>query len=202
MQTRAPSDRIIAGDNGRDAGMRLTFLGSGDAFGTGGRFNTCFHVAASDGDFLIDCGATSMVAMRRFGVDPNSIATIFLTHLHGDHFGGLPFFILDAQLISRRRAPLTITGPVGLKQRLHDVMKTLFPGAEKIEQKFDAAADGARAGNGRTASARSRSRRSSPPTTPARRHSRCGWAATAGRSSIPATPRGATTSCAPPTAPT
>lgn len=116
--------------------MRLTFLGSGDAFGTGGRFNTCFHVTASDGDFLIDCGATSMVAMRRFAVDPNAIGTIFLTHLHGDHFGGLPFFILDAQLISRRRAPLTITGPVGLKQRLHDVMKTLFPGAEKIEQKF------------------------------------------------------------------
>ncbi len=116
--------------------MRLTFLGSGDAFGTGGRFNTCFHVAAPSGEFLIDCGATSMVAMRRFGVEPNAIATIFLTHLHGDHFGGLPFFILDAQLISRRRTPLTITGPVGLKQRLHDVMKTLFPGSEKIEQKF------------------------------------------------------------------
>ncbi len=116
--------------------MRLTFLGSGDSFGTGGRFNTCFHVAASHGDFLIECGATSMVAMRRFGIEPNSIATIFLTHLHGDHFGGLPFFILDAQLISRRRTPLTITGPVGLKQRLHDVMKALFPGSEKIEQKF------------------------------------------------------------------
>jgi ribonuclease BN (tRNA processing enzyme) len=116
--------------------MRLTFLGSGDAFGSGGRFNTCFHLATADGDVLIDCGATSMVAMRRFGVEPNSIKTIFLTHLHGDHFGGLPFFILDAQLISRRRTPLTITGPVGLRQRLHDVMKTLFPGSEKIEQKF------------------------------------------------------------------
>ena len=117
--------------------MRLTFLGSGDAFGTGGRFNTCLHVATDSENFLIDCGATSLVAMRRFGVEPNSIARILLTHLHGDHFGGLPFFILDAQLISRRRTPLTIVGPVGLKQRLHDTMKVLFPGSEKIEQKFE-----------------------------------------------------------------
>jgi ribonuclease BN (tRNA processing enzyme) len=116
--------------------MRLTFLGSGDAFGTGGRFNTCFHVATGTENVLIDCGASSMVAMRRFGVEPNAIATIFLTHLHGDHFGGLPFFILDAQLISRRKTPLTVTGPVGLKQRLHDVMKALFPGSETIQQKF------------------------------------------------------------------
>jgi ribonuclease BN (tRNA processing enzyme) len=117
--------------------MRLTFLGSGDAFGTGGRFNTCFHVATGTENFLIDCGATSLVAMRRFGVEPNSIAMVLLTHLHGDHFGGLPFFILDAQLISRRRAPLTVVGPVGLKQRLHDTMRVLFPGSETIRQKFE-----------------------------------------------------------------
>jgi ribonuclease BN (tRNA processing enzyme) len=117
--------------------MRLTFLGSGDAFGTGGRFNTCFHVATGSENFLIDCGATSLVAMRRFKVEPNSIGIVLLTHLHGDHFGGLPFFILDAQLISRRRAPLTVVGPVGLKQRLHDTMKALFPGSEKIQQKFE-----------------------------------------------------------------
>jgi ribonuclease BN (tRNA processing enzyme) len=116
--------------------MRLTFLGSGDAFGTGGRFNTCFHVSTGTENFLIDCGASSLVAMRRFNVEPNAIGTIFLSHLHGDHFGGLPFLILDAQLISRRRDPLTIVGPIGLKQRLHDAMKVLFPGSEKIQQKF------------------------------------------------------------------
>lgn len=116
--------------------MRLTFLGSGDAFGTGGRFNTCFHVATGSGNFLIDCGATSLVAMRRFEVEPNAIGMVLLTHLHGDHFGGLPFFILDAQLVSRRREKLTIVGPVGLRQRLYDAMKVLFPGSEKIQQKF------------------------------------------------------------------
>ena len=53
--------------------MRLTFLGSGDAFGSGGRFNACFHLErAADGHVLIDCGATSMVAIRKM---PRSIPT-------------------------------------------------------------------------------------------------------------------------------
>lgn len=116
--------------------MKLTFLGSGDAFGSGGRFNTCFHVTTGAGNFLIDCGATSLVAMRHFKVEPNAIGTIFLTHLHGDHFGGLPFFILDAQLVSRRVAPLTIAGPQGTRERLRDLMEVLFPGMSKVQQRF------------------------------------------------------------------
>ena len=42
--------------------MRLTIVGSGDAFGSGGRFNTCFHLAAVGKNFLIDCGASTHVA--------------------------------------------------------------------------------------------------------------------------------------------
>jgi ribonuclease BN (tRNA processing enzyme) len=92
--------------------MRLTFLGSGDAFGSGGRFNTCFHLErAAHGNVLVDCGASSMVAIRKWQVDPNAISTVLVSHLHVDHFGGLPFFLLDAQLISRRTAPLTLAGP-------------------------------------------------------------------------------------------
>ncbi|MBV8411843.1 MAG: MBL fold metallo-hydrolase [Alphaproteobacteria bacterium] len=83
--------------------MRLQFLGSGDAFGSGGRFNTCFHLERSaHGNVLIDCGASSMIAIRKWQVDPNVISTIVVTHLHGDHFGGIPFFLLDAQLIIAR----------------------------------------------------------------------------------------------------
>ena len=66
--------------------MRVQFLGCGDAFGSGGRFNTCFHVTNGLTQFLVDCGASSMIAIRRFGVEPNAIETIFITHLHGDHF--------------------------------------------------------------------------------------------------------------------
>lgn len=117
--------------------MRLQFLGSGDAFGSGGRFNTCFHLErAAHGNVLIDCGASSMVAIRKWGVDPNAISTVLVTHLHGDHFAGLPFFLLDAQLISRRTEPLTLAGPPGFRERLQIVREALFAGSTSIEPKY------------------------------------------------------------------
>ena len=95
--------------------MRLQFLGSGDAFGSGGRFNTCFHLERRQhGNVLIDCGASSMVAIRKWDVDPRGISTILVSHLHGDHFGGLPFFVLDGQF-RRRERPLLVVGPPGTR---------------------------------------------------------------------------------------
>lgn len=117
--------------------MRLQFIGTGDAFGTGGRFNTCFRVERPGGDFLIDCGASSMIALRRLRIDPNSVKTIFVSHLHGDHFGGLPFFILDAQFYSRRTEPLALVGPPGFKTRLMEAMEVFFPGSSTAVRKFD-----------------------------------------------------------------
>lgn len=117
--------------------MQVRFLGSGDAFGSGGRFNTCFLVEAEKGTFLVDCGASSLVAMRKWGIDPNSIGAVFISHLHGDHFGGLPFLLLDAQFYSRRTTPLTIVGPTGLRQRLTEAMEAFFPGSSRTRQKFE-----------------------------------------------------------------
>ena len=118
--------------------MRVRFLGCGDAFGSGGRFNTCILLEAGGGRCLLDCGASSLVALKRFGVDPQTIETILITHLHADHFGGLPFFILDAQF-SKRDAPLTIVGPAELRDRLPQAMEMFFPGSAKTIQKFDLA---------------------------------------------------------------
>jgi ribonuclease BN (tRNA processing enzyme) len=116
--------------------MELRVLGCGDAFGSGGRFNTCFHLSGAATRFLIDCGASSLVAIRRFGIDPNGVDAIFLTHLHGDHYGGVPFFILDAQLVSKRTKPLVIAGPPGLKTRLPALMEAMFAGSSTVERKF------------------------------------------------------------------
>ncbi len=116
--------------------MHLRFIGCGDAFGSGGRFNTCFQVMSPSATVLIDCGASSLVALRKWGVDPNTIDAVFITHLHGDHFGGLPFLVLDAQLISRRTRPLTIAGPPGLRDRLMQAMDVFFTGLSGIAQKF------------------------------------------------------------------
>jgi ribonuclease BN (tRNA processing enzyme) len=118
--------------------MRLQFLGSGDAFGSGGRFNTCFHLErAAQGNVLVDCGASSMVAIRKWGVEPNGVSTVLVSHLHGDHFAGLPFFLLDAQLVSRRTAPLLLAGPPGFEERLMTVMEAMFTGSTRAPQKFD-----------------------------------------------------------------
>jgi ribonuclease BN (tRNA processing enzyme) len=115
--------------------VEILFLGSGDAFGSGGRFQTCFHVRAEATQFLIDCGASSLIAMKRFGVDPSSLDIILLSHLHGDHFGGLPFLILDAQF-SRRTRPLVIAGPPGVEARVRNAMEVLFPGSSAVQRKF------------------------------------------------------------------
>ena len=116
--------------------MRLQILGCGDAFGSGGRFHTCFHVSAGSISFLVDCGASALIAMRRFRVDPNTIHSVLISHLHGDHFGGLPFLLLDAQFVSRRTTPLTIAGPPTLSARLQALRETMFPGSTESDLGF------------------------------------------------------------------
>ena len=67
--------------------MTVTIIGCGDAFGSGGRFQTCFAIETAGRRVLVDCGASSLIAMRRTGMDPLAIEAIVLSHLHGDHFG-------------------------------------------------------------------------------------------------------------------
>ena len=117
--------------------MQVQFLGSGDAFGSGGRLQTCIYVRDEDFAFLMDCGTSSLIGMRQLGVDPNGVDAVLLTHLHGDHFGGLPFLLLDAQLISKRQRPLLIAGPRGLEQRVLHAQEVLFPGSSRVELPFE-----------------------------------------------------------------
>ena len=115
--------------------VTVTFLGSGDAFGSGGRFQTCILLQHPGRRSLIDCGASSLVAMKKQGVDPGSIDHILVTHLHGDHFGGLPFLILDAQF-SKRERPLVVAGPPGIEARVRQSMEVFFPRSSETAQKF------------------------------------------------------------------
>lgn len=115
----------------------VTFAGSGDAFGSDGRLQACFHITRSQGPpFLIDCGATSLTALKRLGIAPSDIGTVFVSHLHGDHYGGLPFLILDDQF-SRRIGTLTVAGPPGIRKRLSEAMEAFFPGSTSVRRRFD-----------------------------------------------------------------
>ena len=116
--------------------VTVTFAGSGDAFGSGGRYQACIHLRqASRVPVLLDCGATSLSALRSLGLDPGEIGTVFVSHLHGDHFGGLPFLILDGQF-TRRTSPLTVAGPPGTGERLRQTMEAMFPGSASVDRRF------------------------------------------------------------------
>jgi ribonuclease BN (tRNA processing enzyme) len=116
--------------------MRLQFVGCGDALGSGGRYNTCFHVQGDHVNFLIDCGASSLPALKRLDIARDELDLILITHFHGDHFAGLPFLLLDAQF-SRRTRPLVIAGPQGIEQKLPQVMEALFEHSSQTKRRFD-----------------------------------------------------------------
>ena len=115
---------------------KLTFLGCGDAFSSGGRFTTCFLVDTGKLRFLIDFGVTAMAATKRADVAMDEIPLIFITHLHGDHVGGLPLLLLEAALVHKRTVPLTIAGPPGLRAHLPRLTDALFPGTS-LELPFE-----------------------------------------------------------------
>ena len=112
------------------------FVGSGDAFGSGGRFQTCIRLRAEGTTALVDCGATSLTAFKAQGLDPGEVDLVVVSHLHGDHFGGLPFLVLDGQF-TRRTRTLTVLGPVGTRDRLHAAMEALYPGSTGVRRRFD-----------------------------------------------------------------
>jgi ribonuclease BN (tRNA processing enzyme) len=116
--------------------MRLTVIGSGDAFGSGGRFNTCFMIEAGGRTLLLDCGASSLVALKVRNVDLNAIDGVILSHLHGDHFGALPFFLLESQFHARRERPLVIAGPPRTRERLAALCDAFFPGSSRNTWRF------------------------------------------------------------------
>jgi ribonuclease BN (tRNA processing enzyme) len=116
--------------------MNLTILGSGDAFSSGGRYNTCLKLASGGEAMLIDCGATSMHAMNQAAINRNAISTLLFTHFHGDHFAGLPFFLLDGRFVSKRTAPLLLAGPKGIREHARQMVEATFPGFWDGQQAF------------------------------------------------------------------
>jgi ribonuclease BN (tRNA processing enzyme) len=120
-RARSPAERIGL------TIMRLTIVGSGDAFGSGGRFNTCFLLETARGVLLVDFGASSLIALKAHDIDASRIDGIVLSHLHGDHFGGLPFLLLDAQFLAHRERPLLIAGPPGTRTRVDQLLEAFFP---------------------------------------------------------------------------
>ncbi len=116
--------------------VQLRCIGTGDAFGSGGRLNSCYHLQAAGRQLLIDCGCSSIAGLQAAGIALEKIELILVSHLHGDHFGGIPFLFLEAKYVSQRTRPLTLLGPPGLQQQVEAAMEALYPGAIGAEVGF------------------------------------------------------------------
>ncbi len=116
--------------------VSVRFVGSGDSFGSGGRFQTCIVVDGPHSRFALDFGTSSLIALAQQGIEHNSLDAILLTHLHGDHCGGVPFLLIDAMLAAKRTRPLTIAGPRDLRRRMDAIREALFPGSHVMTPTF------------------------------------------------------------------
>jgi ribonuclease BN (tRNA processing enzyme) len=105
--------------------LRVTFVGSGNAFADGGRSHACIHIGAPGVSLLLDCGGSSLPAIKR-EIDPEAIDAIAISHLHGDHFGGIPYLVIE-QHFAGRTAPLAVGGPRALADRLRAAETALYP---------------------------------------------------------------------------
>jgi ribonuclease BN (tRNA processing enzyme) len=124
------------GKESRVSEVEVRFLGTGDAFGSGGRLHTSTLIRSDEGSLLVDCGPSTLAALRRQALEPDDVDAIALTHLHGDHFAGIPFLLMDAHYGSRRARPLMIAGPVGVEDRIGRALDVLFPGTGALPFRF------------------------------------------------------------------
>jgi len=109
------------------APVTVALLGTGDAFASFGRSQSGYLIDAPGGRILMEAGPGLMPALKTNGVAPDSFDLLLISHLHGDHFAGLPFLILDYMWETPRKKVLTVAGPAKLEERTWLLMRTMFP---------------------------------------------------------------------------
>jgi len=100
----------------------VTFIGTSASVPTAARGTSATLVSRGGRRWLVDCGEGTQRQLLRSGVGLVDVDLVLLTHLHGDHFLGLPGMLKTFGLRGRTE-PLLIVGPDGL----HALMHTLQP---------------------------------------------------------------------------
>ena len=106
--------------------VRVTVLGSGDAFGSGGRLHSAYLIEGPGTTFLLDCGPGVLQSLKRLRRDPGVIDFVLVSHLHGDHFGGIPFLFMEYRYETPRSRPLVVCGPPGTERRVRALYAALY----------------------------------------------------------------------------
>ena len=108
--------------------VEVDLLGSGNAFLPSGRLHSFLLI---DKHMIVDCPPTALASLRKAGISPADIDTILITHVHGDHVFGFPFFLLERKYISDRDGskPLTVAGASIVRERLTELCKLAYPGS-------------------------------------------------------------------------
>ena len=117
--------------------VRITCLGSGDAFSSGGRRMSGYFIETPESALLLDCGPTVLEALRSLRLSAASLDMVFLSHLHGDHFGGMPFLFLHCLYIEPRTRPLRIAGSPGTESRVRALFNLTYTDTAAEPLPFD-----------------------------------------------------------------
>ena len=116
--------------------MTLTCLGTSDAFGSAGRHCAGYLVETGAGQFLVDAGPSVLSALKSVGRSTEPIDGVLLSHLHGDHFGGVPFLLLEYTYERPRTRPLVVVGPPGTEERVFELYRALYADAGREPLRF------------------------------------------------------------------
>ena len=106
--------------------LQVSFLGTGDAFSSGGRHQAGYLVHDGTTSMLLDVGSSALGSMKQQGLDPATVDLVLISHLHGDHFSGLPFLFLEYIFEHKRQRPLQIAGPPGTEERVWALFRAVY----------------------------------------------------------------------------
>jgi len=107
--------------------MDVVFIGTSSAMPAFNRWLPSILLRVEDDYLLMDCGEGTQYRVIKAGLKVNKLAAVFITHLHGDHFFGLPGLLETLGLLGREK-PLRIYGPKGLEEFVRSSMRV-----EKLE---------------------------------------------------------------------
>jgi ribonuclease BN (tRNA processing enzyme) len=117
--------------------MELVFLGTGNAFASGGRNAMAILLRIGPRGVLLDCGPTTLVALKKAGLAPADVDFVLLSHLHGDHYAGVPFLLCHERYEGKRAKPLTVFGPRGAATAVETAASLFFPGIAPYPFRFE-----------------------------------------------------------------